>query len=466
MVFKQRLIQKQVQKMIMSQKMQQSMHILQLPILELNQLIAQEIATNPVLEEIAVVPEGVESGPRLDLKDDKQLIRQMEWLDNDNVWSADFLDRSRIAEAGEKKDFQQSLISRSVSLQEELIQQFRLANEDEALFPTAEQIIGNIDENGYLTVPCSEIAAFLDCPIEHIETVLEMIQQLDPAGVGARDLQECLLIQLLRQGRGADSPEAAIVSGHIDNLARKRFNRIAKALGLSPSQVKKYAERIGRLDPKPCRGFATAAVRIVPDLILEKNGEKFEIIVNSRTLPRLSISRMYKKMLKDKSCSEEALTFIREKLKNAQYLISGLSQRQYTLQRVGQCIMEFQTEFVNTGSFNLKPITLRDIAEKLELHPSTISRTVAGKYIQTPHGTHALKSFFSQAVASETGDDISNQKVKSVIMEMIKTEPEDSPLSDQKIVFLLKNSGMNISRRTVTKYRNSLRIPPAHLRRK
>lgn len=482
MPYKQRLLHKQVQKMIMSMKMQQSMHILQLPVVELNQLIAEEMANNPVLEDVstasrdegrlqeAKTPDNLyqESLKAADspanqlptIREDLQLGR----IDEDNVWHTDFFDRSRITEQIEKHNFQETLITKSLTLAEDLMQQFRLINNCPEHFPIAEQIIGNIADNGYLASSLEDIARSLNCPLELIQEILKKVQSLEPAGVGARDLKECLLLQLKRQGK-ENSNEAVIIENYLGELASKKYSLISKALKIPLPQIKKYAAKIAQLDPKPCRNYSSGALRIIPDVILEKTPEGYEVIINSKYFPRLSISQLYKKMLKVKGCSEEAIKFIREKLKNAQNLISGLSQRQQTLERVTKCIIEHQGDFIEKGVLNLKPLTLKEIAEKLQVHPSTISRAVANKYIQTPYGTFALKNFFSQAVASDEGD-LSNQKIKAIIEELIKTEPEQAPLSDQKIEKILKSKGMNISRRTVTKYRNALKIPPAHLRRK
>ncbi len=486
MAFKQRLLQKQVQKMIMSMKMQQSMHILQLPIVEINQLIAEELATNPVLEDASVstngeaakqeaenqeeapvnetqaVDESLNNMPRI--RDEKDIKLETDWLDNDNVWFSDFFDKSKVTESIEKHNFQETLITKSATLQEELMRQYRLANINTEHVEIAEQIIGNIAENGYLVASIEEIAQSTGVSQGLVQSVLEKVQSLEPAGVAARDLKECLLLQLRRKNK-ENSPEAIIIKNFLNELAAKKYNLISKELKVSLAQVKKYVLNISRLDPKPCRNYAAGALRIVPDVILDKTPSGYEIIINAKNLPQLSISQVYKKILKDKNCPEEAMKFIREKLKNAQNLISGLSQRNQTLERVTKCIISYQGEFIEKGIFNLRPLTLKEVAKKLEVHPSTISRTVANKYIQTPYGTFALKNFFSQAIVSEDGL-LSNQKVKATLEELIKTEPQDKPYSDQEIEKILKSKGMNISRRTVTKYRNALKISPAHLRRK
>lgn len=474
MALKQRLLQKQVQKMIMSAKMQQSMHILQLPIVELDQLIAEELASNPVIEQEAPKnsedPQSTEiqrtsssADGDLTSKDKNELQLEHDWLDNDNVWFSDFFDRSSIKQAMDKHNYQETLITKSTSLHEDLIQQFRIINDNPQDIVIAEEIIGNIADNGYLVTQIEEIAQQLQCPKERIEQVLIQVQNLDPAGVGARDLKECLLIQLRRQGKG-NSNEALIIDEFLSELASKKYSKISKALKITQNQVKKYAKKISELDPKPCRNYSTEALRIIPDVILEKTPTGYEIIINSKNLPKLTISQLYKKMLKNKSCSEETFNFIREKLKNAQNLINGLNQRQQTLQRVTEYIIGYQEDFIEKGIFNLLPLTLKEVAEKLSVHPSTISRTIANKYIQTPFGTFALKKLFSQAIEAEEGI-LSNQKIKATIDELIKTEPTSAPYSDQKIVKILKEKGIKISRRTVTKYRNELKIPPTHLRK-
>ncbi|MCK4993876.1 MAG: RNA polymerase factor sigma-54 [Candidatus Omnitrophica bacterium] len=486
MAFKQRLLQKQVQKMIMSMKMQQSMQILQLPIVEINQLIAEEMAINPVLEDAAVstskeatdseairseetqgaetqaVDDSLNDMPRI--RDEKDIKIETEWLDNDNVWFSDFFDKSKVSNSIEKHNFQETLITKSSTLPEKLIRQYRLAHIDSDDIEVAEQIIGNIAENGYLTASIDEIVASNGFSAELVQRVLEKVQSLEPAGIAARDLKECLILQLKRLGK-EDSNEAIIIKNFLNELAAKKYSLISKELKLSLTQVKKYALNISNLDPKPCRNYAAGALCIVPDVILEKTPNSYEIIINAKNLPQLSISQVYKKILKDKNCPEEAMKFIKEKLKNAESLISGLSQRNQTLERVTKCIISYQGEFIEKGIFDLKPLTLKEVAEKLEVHPSTISRTVANKYIQTPYGTFALKNFFSQAIVSLSGT-LSNQKIKATLEELIKTEQGDKPYSDQQIENILKSKDMNISRRTVTKYRNALKIPPAHLRRK
>ncbi|MBU1087373.1 MAG: RNA polymerase factor sigma-54 [Candidatus Omnitrophica bacterium] len=472
MPLQQKLFQKQVQKMIMSAKMQQSMHILQLNVVEIDQLIAEEMAVNPVLEDTSlqessdvnkeVTESSTEDLPKI--RDQENISLEPDWLDNDNVWFSDFFDRGKISQSIEKHNFQETMITSTSSLQDELMQQFRIMAENDEDLLIAEHIIGNIAENGYLVTSVEEISQANSFSLDKVNQVLSIIQGLEPAGIGARDLRECLLIQLKRQGK-ENSIESMIVEKYLKELAAKKYSLISSELKLPLPQVKKYALRISALDPKPCRGFAAEALSIVPDVILEKAADRYEVIINSKNLPKLSISQLYKKMLKEKKCEKEALAFIREKLQNAQNLINGLSQREQTLERVSKCIIEYQQEFIEKGVSNLKPLTLKEVAEKLEVHPSTISRTVANKYMQTPYGTFALKKFFSQAISTEQGS-LSNQNIKAAIDELVKTEPAGKPLSDQEIVSLLAEKGMPISRRTVTKYRNALKIPAAHLRRK
>ena len=454
----------------MSVKMQMSMHILQMPLIELDQYIAEELASNPTLEDgtLEKTAENIADGSvfsdenRPQIKDAADI--EFDWLDNDNVWFSDFFDRGKINESIEKHNYQETLITKSGTLREELLQQMRMLCSGEKLMKIAEQIIGNLDENGYLAAPLEEIARDSGVSPEEVIQVLEIVQSLEPAGIAARDLKECLLLQLDRRGC-ADGPEALIIKDFLPQLAAKKYADIAKALKISPEQVKKYAKRIAQLDPKPCRGFSEAAIRIIPDVILEKNPEGYEVIINTKNLPRLSISKLYKKLIKEKNCSKETLAYLKEKLKNAENLINGLTQREETLRQVALSIIDRQQPFLEKGLSSLSPLTLRQIAEVLKLHPSTISRTVANKYIQTPFGTFPLKRFFTQAVVTERGT-LSNQKIKSTLEFLIKTEPADKPLSDQELVGKLTEKGMKVSRRTVTKYRNELKLPAAHLRKR
>jgi len=460
MELKQKIQIKQTQKMMLSAKMQQSIQILQLPILELNQLIAQEMVANPVLEDVSS-PQLSEPTEVTLAKDKSDL--EADWLDHDDIWLSNFFDKSNVSRSTEKYEYQQTLIKKSATLQEDLLQQFRLINDTPGHLPIAEQIIGDISNNGYLTVSIDEIAQTLNCEKSQVEHVLSQIQSLEPAGVGARSLKECLLIQLKRQGKG-NSTEAAIVENFLNELAAKKFTVICKALKIPLDQLKKCVQNIGKLDPKPCGDFAKEATRIIPDIILEKTNEGYEITINTKNIPELSISKIYKKLLNSKSTSAETLKFIREKFKNAQDLITGLSQRHETLKRVTDCIIGSQPEFIEKGISQLNPLTLKEIATKLELHPSTISRAIANKFIQTPYGTFALKKFFAVAIATQDGR-LSNQKIISTIDALIKTEAPAHPLSDQQIVKLLAQKNIHISRRTVTKYRNKLKVASAHLRK-
>ncbi|MBI4845885.1 MAG: RNA polymerase factor sigma-54 [Candidatus Omnitrophica bacterium] len=465
MAFKQRLLLKQVQKMIMTMKMQQSMHILQLPITELEQIIAEEISTNPVLEDLPEDQPTVSSELEPEKpKEDPDSTLELDWLNNENVWFSEFFDKNQIAQSIEKHNFQEALITQPHTLQEELLQQFRLVSTNEADIPIAEQIIGNIDENGYLKADIKEIAQTLLCPAEKVEQILKIIQDFEPAGIAARDLKECLLLQLKRQGKDS-SLEAMIINDFLTDLAGKKYIKISKALKIPVDRVKKCAKKIAQLDPKPCRGYSNEAIRIIPDVILEKTASGYDIIINKKDLPELTISQLYRKILKEKKCPQETLKFIKEKFKNAQNLIDGLKQRHQTLERVARCIIEYQPEFLEKGFAALIPLTHKEIADKLDVHPSTVSRTVANKFIQTPQGTYPLKNFFSQSVQSND-ENISNRKIKLAMDELIKTEPQEKPYSDQEIVGELTKKGIKISRRTVTKYRNALKIPPAHLRKK
>ena len=456
-----RIQQKQLQKMLLSAKMQQSMHMLQMSVLDLQQLIAEELSTNPFLED-ATVKKDSNLDEAAAQKDKNEL--ELDWLEHDSIWLSDYFDKNKSIYLGEKHDFKQMLLTTSSTLQEELLAQFRLLNDDPQNMRIAEQIIGNINDNGYLVAGTEEIADTLDCPQKNIEEVLEQVQTLDPPGVGARSLKECLLIQLKKKGK-INSLEMAVVENHLDELAAKKYKQIGKSLNLSLSQVKTLAHSIIGLNPKPGRNFAPEAKGIIPDIILEKTAQGHEVVINSYNLPVLSISQLYKNALKNKECPEQTLNFLKEKLKNAQDMLNGLKARHITLKNITECLLAIQDDFMQKGLSALKPMTLNDIARKLDIHPSTVSRAIANKFIQTPYGTVELKKFFSHAVGAKE-DNLSNQKVMEILSELIKTEQKEKPISDQKIIEILKKKNIQISRRTITKYRNILKIPTAHLRKR
>ncbi len=328
-----------------------------------------------------------------------------------------------------------------------------------------EQIVGNIDDDGYLRASVEEIAASCGSSTEAVERVLEVIQSFDPPGVGARDLRECLLLQLSQKEEPNPMAEA-LLRDHFDALKRGDYQALAKGLGLQIEEVLEVIEQIKRLEPKPGRPFSPEAARvIVPDVIIYKTGNDFEVALNDDGLPKLRINRHYRRMLEEGG-EGVPVEYLKEKMRAAQWLIKSLEQRQQTLYKVTKSIVKFQREFLEKGIDYLRPLILRDVAEDVGMHESTISRVTTNKYAVTPQGLFELKFFFSGKVG-EGAVEMSVRRVKKLIQEIIAEEDPRAPYSDQRIVEILKaRYGLEIARRTVAKYREGLAIPSSKERRR
>lgn len=340
-------------------------------------------------------------------------------------------------------------------------------NISEREYQIGEFIIGNIDDRGYLTLSLEEIARIMDASMEECQRVLEIIQTFEPLGVGGRDLRESLLIQL--RERGIDDPVAkAIVENHLDEIDKKSFAQLAKALKVSTAQVQEAMERLGSLSPNPGFGYvATEAEVIIPDLIVEKIDDNYVAMLNDRNIPRLRISPLYKTLLaKSRGTPEETKNYVRDKLNAARWLIKSIDQRRSTMLKVMNYLIYAQRKFLEKGVSELKPMTLQEVAEATGLHISTISRVVNNKYVQSPRGIFELKYFFGSKVESADGEEVSSKSVKDKIASMIAGEDPHKPLSDQKITNMLRAEGLQVARRTVAKYREQLKILPARFRKR
>ncbi|MFN7169643.1 MAG: RNA polymerase factor sigma-54, partial [Candidatus Omnitrophota bacterium] len=370
-----------------------------------------------------------------------------------------------VKELEKRRAYQESLITKPPTLQEELLHQLRLNDISEEEYQIGETIIGNIDDDGYLTVPLEEIARDLHKEIGKVEKILSLIQTFYPPGVGARDLRECLLLQLKRRN-GTDPLTLKVVENYFLDLENKRYEKIIKELNITPEELKAVNQHLAKLDPKPGRAVSSERpVYVLPDLILEETEEgNYTVRINNEYLPTIRINQYYLKLLKDAHTPEDAKRYIQEKLSAGEWLIKAIRQRQETILKIAQYIIDFQKEFFVHGKGHLKPLTLAHISEKMGLDESTVSRTVNGKYIETPIGIFELKDFFTKAVKGEDKG-VSIDFLKLKISELIKSEDPKHPFSDQEIVDKLKEEGINIARRTVTKYREELNILPSHLRK-
>jgi RNA polymerase sigma-54 factor len=338
----------------------------------------------------------------------------------------------------------------------------------ERLRELAERLIGYLDEDGYLRVPLEEIAQESGCSLPELEEALRLVQSLDPPGIGARSLAECLEIQL--RHRRVDDPLAyEIVRKYLPELQKKNIKKLAKQLGAEEERVRNLVNLITSLEPKPGYAYSTTPPAYIrPDVIVRRIDNDYYVFVDDGLLSDLRISPTYRRLLEEPNRlgNEEERKFAREKLKAAQWLVKNINRRKNTLLRVAQAIVDHQREFFDKGINYLKPLTLRQIAEEVGMHESTVARVTSGKYIDTPRGTFEMKYFFSRGLPSDSGEEASNRTVKQMIAELIENDDPNNPMSDQRIVELLKEKGINIARRTVAKYREQLGILPSRLRKK
>lgn len=449
----------QQQKLVMTQQMQMSVKLLQMSSLELNEYVEKEIEENPLLEtEYTDKTVNKETSEEIDYK---ELVKYLEF---DNYGH----ESTYRKEDEEVSPF--NFISNEESLQEYLLRQIGEVNLDIETRKICEYIIENLDEKGYLPDDILQIASELKINKESAEEALEIVQSLDPDGVGARNLGECLKIQLEKKNIYDDNL-FLIIDKHLNNIAENKYNVIAKELGINPRKAQEYGDIIKKLEPKPSRGFYTGDETkfIVPDAAIKKINDEFFIIMNESSTPKLSINSTYKDIINDKK-SENAETqeYVKSKLNSAMFLLKSIEQRKSTLYSVLKEIVDYQREYFDNGSKYLKPMTLKDIADKINMHESTVSRAIREKYIYTDNGIVKIKDLFTAAIqnAKISEGDLSSIAVKESIKELIDNENKVSPLSDQKISEILNSKGMNISRRTVAKYREEMNIKASSKRKR
>ena len=463
--------QKLTQRMSLTPQMKQSLRLLQLPLLELKEYLHTQIEENPVLEQSKQKEDPQES---LSIK---KLDRLLELNEIGNIHNHNSPDQA-IKELQDKQRYRENIITKGICLHDNLMRQLRLLKLKSRDFIIAEAIIADIDENGYLCSSLSELATLIkkyprikDEKIskKNIEDMLCVVQAFEPTGIAARNLKECLLIQLKNKNI-ENQLVLVLINNHLVDIAKNKIALICKKLKKSISQVKNAMKIISFLEPKPGRIFDNQEVirtkSAIPDVILEKSEGKMEIIINTRWLPNLSINRQYKKLLKSSGTNDSVREYLKQKIKSATWLIKSLSQRDETIRKISECILSMQKDFLKSGDFSkLKPLTLKQIAKKIGRNESTISRVVSSKYIRTPVGTYKLNSFFSSYLSSTDGEKISTEHIKSLIDEFIEEESPQKPLRDSAIAEILKSKGIQIARRTIAKYREELDIPAYHQRK-
>ena len=452
--------QNQSQNQILAPSMQQSIEVLLLPIGELSTAIEQELQNNPMLE----VDESQRKEKQERLEDEvrkrvEEIMRPQE---------ASFFHSPDNEEAPKERP-----LSCEESLEDSLLKQLHFEVSDPEELAIGEFIIGNINEDGYLTVSCEEIGAALNLEdMKRIEKVLRIVQEFEPAGIASRSLEECLLIQINGRLNGNAFLVQTVICEHMQDLARRKFRSIARQMKVDESEIRKAFEAISQCDPRPARNYRPirSNIYVKPDITVTRDEEGgMHIRMNAETVPRLMVSSVYKKVLRTNNLTPEEKTFIRERLYNAAQFIRSIRQRGETVTAIARFILEKQQAFFENGHAGLEPMTLKDVAQAIDRNASTVSRAIHSKYMETPKGLYPMKFFFSQGVGHNGGDNgkaVSNRTIKEELRELIAEENPSAPLSDKDIQTHFKQKGLTIARRTISKYRQSLHILPSHLRKK
>ncbi|HWP57215.1 MAG TPA: RNA polymerase factor sigma-54 [Candidatus Acidoferrales bacterium] len=481
-----RQVQRLAQQLVMTPQLQQAIKLLQLSRVELEDLISQELQENPALEEASPeeqeseeTPELVEEQPKpepevtreIRAQDDPVALDWQDYLETHSNAIHGSLTEGALRDEEDAPPSWETLLAKKTSLEEHLLWQLHMSRMTEAERAIGHQIIGNLDERGYLAMTLEEIRDAVEqagrtVTLEEIEAVLKKIQLFDPVGVAARDLRECLLVQLENLGL-AESLAARIVTGHLQQLESKRYDKLARELGVTIEEIVAAAHLITSLEPKPARGFDTEEVRtIIPDVSVEKIGDEYVIFLRDEGLPRLRVSALYRRLASQGGeLAGQAREYLKKKVQAATELVKSIHWRQQTLYRVTQSIFKFQREFLDHGVSHLRPMVLKDVAQDISMHESTVSRATANKYVHTPQGVFELKFFFQSGLRVGNGEDVAAETVKNKIRAMISAEDPRRPYSDQYIARLLNQEDIGIARRTVAKYREAMGILPSSKRR-
>ncbi len=472
------------QQLVITPQLQQAIKILQLSRLELENLVQHELLENPILEETPESPDPLETTPEEKAEETPVPVeaekaaevgnKDGELKEPTNFDWENYIGTYNTAEMGTGGSYEptdeapvyENVVSGKQSLQDHLLWQLHMSEMSDWELELVEELIGALNDDGYLQVSLEEISKNGGFPLENVEEALELLQEFDPPGVGARNLQECLKMQIRMFDEKDRNQIERIIDNHLPDLERKNYQVIVKDLKISIERVSQLAHIITTLEPKPGRPFGGEKPQyIMPDVYIEKVQNEYIVILNDDGLPKLQVSNFYRNALNQKEMPSNAKEYIQDKLRSAVWLIRSIHQRQRTLYKVTSSIVKFQKEFLDNGVSQLKPMVLRDIADDIGMHESTISRVTTNKYVQTPRGLFELKFFFNSKVPAGTTDGLTPEAVKEQIRQLIHTEDPKKPLSDQLITETLKKNNIQIARRTVAKYREVLKILPASRRR-
>jgi len=442
----------QTQRLIMTPELRQAIAVLQLPVTELDEFIEGELLENPCLE----------AEPKEETEEFAHATKTRELVE---YLGSDYTGGGSTPGNDDEPTFE-SFTATVPTLQEHLTAQLYVAGLDPQGCRIGEFLIGSLDDHGYLTMTIAEIAERHGAPEDRILATLQVIQGFEPAGVGARSLQECLQLQWATLG-DLNPIVPQLIEHYLDDLADGKILRVAEILGVTPLEVQQAVDLIRTLDPKPGRRFGSPnEIRyVVPDVAIERVGNDYVVIVNEGPIPKLMVSNQYKQMLSNQIDSQ-ARKYVEEKIHSALWIIKAIEQRRLTLFKVSEAVVKFQRDFLDYGIRHLRPLTLRDVGEAIGMHESTVSRATAGKYAQTPRGTFELKFFFSSGVEGARGKGVAQESVKRMIADLIAREDAQEPLSDQALADMLARQGLNISRRTVAKYREEMGVPSSGRRKR
>lgn len=475
MAIQQKLHTKLVQKLILTPSLQQAIKLLPMSTLELADLLNQEMVENPLLEEVPTEElQPAEQQQQQDKAADQPTAEKGDtWDDADyEYFFGDYLDDGyRSRQPSEVKELPpiENTLSTAASLSDHLLWQLSLQTNDELLKEIGGAIVGNLDDDGYLVASVEEIAAMGEWPVSDVERALQHVQTFDPIGVAARDLQECLWLQIRHLGLEG-TPTEKIVTEHLRLLQNHQVPEIARKLGMTIEDLKEHVEIIRHLDPKPgSRYNPSQSQYVIPDVYVVKVEDQYVAALNEEGLPQLRISPVYRRLL-DKAGAgheqnDETRAYVKDKFRSALWLIKSVDQRQKTIHKVATSIINFQREFLDHGIEYLRPLVLRDVANDIGMHESTVSRVVNNKYMHTPQGVFELKYFFHSGISSSYGESVSSVTIKQRIRKIIENEDPRKPLSDSKIVSILQKEGLMLARRTIAKYREELKIPTSNQRK-
>ncbi|HEY3120169.1 MAG TPA: RNA polymerase factor sigma-54 [Vicinamibacteria bacterium] len=463
------LSQRLSQRLILTPSLQQAIKLLPLTTLELAEVLEQEVMENPLLEEVPAQELSGEEAEPEETKEEAEKVDPLKDIDVEKFFE-DYLDdgdqrRTRSAEIPELPPIENTL-TETPDLYDHLLWQLHMSVSDELTLEIGDAIVQNVDEDGMLRASLEEIANLGPYPMAEVEKALGIVQSLDPPGVAARDLTECLRLQLKLLGL-ENSPTDVMVRDYMKQLQSHQYAEISKHMALTPEEVSHHLEIVRRLDPKPGMKYCPdKSTYVIPDVFVVKEGDDYKIILNDDGLPKLRISPTYRRMLDGKEQnSEETRNYVKEKLRSALWLLKSVDQRQRTIYKVSDSIVRHQRGFLDQGIAHLRPLVLRDVATDIGMHESTVSRVVANKYMHTPRGVYELRFFFHSGITSTMGEAVSSVTIKDKIRKMIDGEDASRPLSDSRIAELLGAGGLPLARRTVAKYREELRIPPSNLRK-